>query len=266
MNEGEGLSLEQICANGCKAYFQAHDDEGRAFFELLKPSDGDVYIRAHCFLSQVLSFRRRFDEALICMHHLLVLFPTHEYVLRHACLVHTYRGEYKRACQCHGAYEPKPDEKDAHFYQAACLLAARRAYEGSLLALDVSIQAGGAVFAPKFWYDPELVLLWEVLPAIADQPEIRKILLESYWPDILASYDPGAPFDRLDPGNLHWFSFEDMEFVSVRARGPYAFIVESRRSNDPQRYDALLQRLNNQRELSVFSLKLALQKVYAHNE
>lgn len=260
---GEGLSLEQICANGCKAYFEGRVDEGCALFELLNPGDGDVYVRAHCFLSQVLSFCRRFDEALDCINHLVEHFPKHANVLHQACLIHSYRREYERAFDFLGAYAPEPHDEAGYYYQAACLLAVRKDYEASLLALSISLEAGGYIYFAKIWYDPELVFLWEGLPEVAHKPEIHRLLLRRYWPDLLASYDTEAPFDYLDPGNLRSFSIEDMQFVSVRPQGPMAFLVPSRRSNDPEAYDALIERLHRQRERSVSGLRQALQQVEA---
>jgi hypothetical protein len=261
MNAGEGLSLDEICDLGCKAHFEGRVDEGMALFEQLKPSDGDVFIRANCFLSQVLCFSRNFDMALACISGLLKPFPRNVKVLDHAVLVHSYRGEYEQSGQLLGAYQPEPFDKAGYYYQAGCILAGLKDYESSLLSLSISLEAGGGCFGSKLWYDPEMSLLWKALPSIAESPEVREILSKAYWPELVASYDPEAPFDELDPGNLRSFSSEEMHFVGVVPRGPMAYLIEKRRPDNPRIYDALLNCLKDQRERSVQGLKEALSKI-----
>ncbi len=258
---GEGLTKEQIYALGCQAHFEGRVDEGMTLFNQLKPSDEDVFIRAHCFLSQVLSFSRNYDLALNRVLWLLRIFPNHEKVLHYAVLVHSYREEYERAGQLLDAYEPAVWDRGGYYYQAACIFAGLQEYVPSLLALSMSLEEGGILYHRKLWYDPELRLLWKALPAMTAVPKVRKILMKAYWPALLATFDPEAPFDELDPGNLRSFSAEEMHFVGVVPQGPLAFIIEERRSDNPTIYDALQSRLKDQREQSVQGLKNAISRI-----
>ena len=68
LNAGEDLPLEEIYARGSRAYFYGRVDIGNAYYSQLKPSDGEIFIRAYGDLSQMLSFRRDFDLAIIHLY------------------------------------------------------------------------------------------------------------------------------------------------------------------------------------------------------
>lgn len=261
LNAVEGLSLEEICALGCKAHFEGHVEEGNAYFRQLHPEDGDVYIRANGFLSQLLSFSLNYDLALDCALGVLNACPNNPLALNYAVLVHSYRREYKQAGELHGSYQPEQSDRAGYYYQAACVLSGMKEYESSLLALSMSLGVTESLYSNKLWYDPELVHLWDILPFMTEQTAVREILQKAYWSDLLGSHDPNAPFDQLDPGNLRSFSIEEMHFVGLEPYGPMAFLIEERRADSPQIYDSLVLRLNDRREDSVAGLKKALSSI-----
>jgi|TARA_B110000908_G_C10187736_1_gene418855 tetratricopeptide (TPR) repeat protein len=264
LNAGEGLSLEEIYERGCRSHFQGRVEAGNAYFSQLKPSDGEIYIRAYGFLSQVLSFRRDYDLALECAQGLLSYFPDHPLALHFAGLVHCYRQEYNEAGILLSSYAPKPNRKGGDYYQAACILAGRGDYEPALMALDISFQNGGNRYGQKLWYDPELVLLWDALPSIAETPSIRACLSNPIWQKILGDYDPDALFDELDPGNLRSLSIEEMHFIGVHCyAGPMAFLITGRAKDAPEVYASLLSRLKGRRHRSMVNLGIALCQVHA---
>ena len=261
LSAGEGLSLQEICNRACRAHFEGHVEQGNAYLRLLNPSDGEPFIRAHCFLSQMLSFSRNYDLALDCALGVLNAHPNSETAIHHAVLVHCYRGEYEQASKLHASYRDRSNPS-GYDYQSACILAGLDDYEAALIALDKCFESGGIVnFYEKLWYDPELSNLWNVLFIASDEPEVREILSKAYWADLLDSYDPYAPFDQLDPGNLRSVSHAEMYFVGVVPRGPMAFLIEERREDDPMGYDALISRLKDDRERSVQGLKHGLSMI-----
>jgi tetratricopeptide (TPR) repeat protein len=264
LNAGEGLSLDEIYARGCRAHFNGHVEEGNAYFCQLKPSDGEIFIRAYGFLSQVLSYSRNYDLALECVQGLLSYFPDHPLALNYAAKVHCYRQEYNEAGMLLGSYASKPNHKGGDYYQSACILAGLGDYESALMALDISFQKGGNLYGQKLWYDPELVLLWDALPSIVETPSIRACLSNPIWQMILDYYDPDAPFIDLDPGNLRSLSIEEMHFIGVHPHGgPFAFLLEERAEDDPEVYASLLSRLKGRRHRSMVNLGLALCQVQA---
>jgi tetratricopeptide (TPR) repeat protein len=164
LNAGEGLSLEQICARGCRAHFVGHVEAGNAYFSQLKPEHGDVYIRANGFLSQLLSFSRNYDLALKLALEVARNCPGNYLAIHYLELVHSHRQEYEIAWQLHRSYNPTDDDEEGYAYQSACLLSALGRYAEAMVELERRLAGADARYRDKLWDDPELAHLWQALP------------------------------------------------------------------------------------------------------
>jgi hypothetical protein len=254
LNAGEGLSLKEIYARGCRAHFEGRVEAGNAYFCQLQPRHGDVYIRAYGFLSQLLSFRRDFDQAWDYVRFVMLCCPGNPLAMHYAELVLCYRKEYDEAARLHWSYSPPPEDIGSYNYLSARILAGLGDYQSSIFALNTSLECNVHHYARKIWYDPEITSLWDAMPSILLLPNVEEIFEKPHWQVLLDSYDPHAPFDDLDPGNLRSLSLEEMRFIGVHPNGPHGFIVEERASEAPEAYATILNYLTARRELSMTCL------------
>lgn len=258
LNAGEGLSLEQIYALGCRAHFEGRVDEGIEYFNQLKPEHGDVYIHAYGFLSQLPSFSRNYEPALEVARRVAQDYPENYLAIHYLGLVHCYRREYEIAWRLHSSIPPSKKNKRSHQYQSACLLSALGRFPEAMVQLERSLSGYDLRYLSKVWDDPELAILWQALPALAHDPKINELLERSFWEALLASYDPDKPFVELDPGNLNSFSADEMELVGVIPYGPMARVVAEKASQNPVVFARLMDRLMSQRAQAWGALKIAL--------
>lgn len=258
LNAGEGLSLEEIYALGCKAHFECRVEEGNAYFRQLRPEHGDVFIRANGFLSQLLCFSRNYDLALEIAQEVERQCPGNYSAIHYLGLVHCHRQEYEIAWQLHSSSSPSEKDEESHAYQSACLLSALGRYAEAMVELERSLADADARYRYKLWDDPELAYLWKALPEQAQNPEVEKLLMRPFWASLLESYDPGRPFLELDAGNLNSFNADEMEFVGVIPHGPCARIIDENAMFAPVVYANLMERLMSQRASAWGALKIAL--------
>ena len=261
LNAGEGLSLEEICALGCKAHFEGHVEEGNAYFRQLHPEDGDVYIRANGFLSQLLCFSGNYDLALAIAQEVERQCPGDYSAIHYLGLVHCYRQDYEIAWQLHSSVAPSAKDEESHAYQSACLLSALGRYGEAMVELERSLADSDARYRSKLWDDPELAHLWKALPELAQRSEVSELLMRPFWEELLESYQPNLPFVELDPGNLNAFSADEIKLVGLRPHGPLARIIVEDAVLAPEVFANLMERLMSQRASAWGALKIALMLV-----
>lgn len=261
LHAGEGLSLEQVYALGCKAHFDGRVDEGNAYFRQLRAEHGELYILAYGFLSQLLSFSRNYDEALKIAKQVAADCPGDYLAVKYLELVYCYRQEYDLAWQLHRSIAPNEKQKESHQYQSACLLSALGHFPEAMIQLERSLSGKEPQYLCKIWDDHELAILLRALPEFALDSQINELLKRPFWESLLDSYEPNKPFVQLDPGNLNLFSSEEMNLVGVIPYGPSARIVVELASENPLIFSNLMDRLMSQRAGAWGALKIALSLV-----
>ena len=253
----EGIAFRPIHIEGIIAYLHGDPDRGDALFSQITPEDEYAYIMTRGFLSQFHAFGLDFNQSLKTAESLASLYPESHKACHYLVLSLTYCQRYEEAWAIHEK-TALADPRLSDHYQSACLLAGMSRFEEALNALKRGLEDDDGDYRSKVWDDPELTLLWRALPDIYDQPEIKGILADPFWIELMASYDPNARFDQLDPTNLQSFSRSEMAFITFNADRSFSLLMDWKAAESPQVYAKLYERLSLARARNWVHLRTAL--------
>lgn len=209
---------------GFFAFKQGNVDDSLNYLRLIDLSDEAIFVKAHYFFSQLLSFGRYYDLALGVAKRAVACYPENLKAVDELTRVHCYRREYAAAMISHLSLDCRKENDPEFMYQRACIFAGLGQCRYALNFLGNALGHKDFDLHAKIWDDPDLAHLWVHLPYSLGNPRIRKSLKHPVWIELINSFNPLLPFDQLDPGNLRDFTPEEMSYVRQNLNTAYGLI------------------------------------------